>query len=343
MASIEKDLSRALLGSDTLPLTLDVASPHRYIILSDQHKGARDGADEFQHCEIAYRSALEAYRSRSFTLILLGDAEELWEQGFGPVRSAYAGMLSLEGSFPAGRYHRVWGNHDDDWSSPGTVRKKLAEFMPVDRVYEGIRFEVFDGPQRLGRLFLVHGHQGTLFSHRLRVVSRFFLRVVYRPIQRLFRVGRQTPAKDACLRAQHDRQMYEWAAKQSDLVLIAGHTHRPVWSSRTHLQKLEEELAKMTELEPEPPEAGRRIEELRQQIRERAEKSPPCGDTIKPVPCYFNTGCCKFDDGDITGIELEDGAIRLVKWSSEQPQRGSQVLEEGRLADVFAALLPTPL
>lgn len=99
----------------------------------------------------------------------------------------------------------------------------------------------------------------------------------------------------------------------------------------------------MTELEPEPPEAGRRIEELRQQIRERAEKSPPCGDTIKPVPCYFNTGCCKFDDGDITGIELEDGAIRLVKWSSEQPQRGSQVLEEGRLADVFAALLPTPL
>lgn len=339
MASIEKDLSRALTGSDTLPLTLDVSTPHRYILFSDQHKGARDGADEFQRCEPAYRAALQEYLRRSFTLILLGDVEELWEQSFKPVRSAYANILALEGSFPTGRYHRVWGNHDDDWSSPGTVRKKLAELMPVERVYEGIRFEVFDGPQQLGRLFLVHGHQGTLFSHRLRAISRFFLRVFYRPIQRLFGIGKQTPAEDVCLRAKHDRQMYEWAAGQPGLVLIAGHTHRPVWSSRTHLQKLEAELAEL-ELTPEPwpPEIVRRIAELKEEIREREEKYPPCGDTIKPLPRYFNTGCCKFEDGDITGIELEDGAIRLIKWSSDEPERGSQVLEEGRLKDVLAAL-----
>ena len=82
----------------------------------------------------------------------------------------------------------------------------------------------------------------------------------------------------------------------------------------------------------------RRIAELKEEIREREEKYPPCGDTIKPLPCYFNTGCCKFEDGDITGIELEDGAIRLIKWSSDEPERGSQVLEEGQLKDVFAAV-----
>ena len=37
--------------------------------------------------------------------------------------------------------------------------------------------------------------------------------------------------------------MYRWAAAQAKLILVAGHTHRPVWSSRTHLQMLEAELA----------------------------------------------------------------------------------------------------
>src|SRR5215211_2783982 len=32
-------------------------------------------------------------------------------------------------------------------------------------------------------------------------------------------------------------------------------------------------------------------------------------------PCFFNTGCCSFGDGDITGLELADGEIRLVRWS----------------------------
>jgi UDP-2,3-diacylglucosamine pyrophosphatase LpxH len=339
MASIKQDLSRALEGSATLPLTLDVGSPHRFIILSDQHKGARDGADEFRLCETAYRSALETYLERSFTLVLLGDAEELWEQGFAPVEAAYSEVLALEGRFPASRYYRIWGNHDDDWMSERLVRKRLLPHMPTTVVYEGLRFDVFDGPERLGTLFMVHGHQGTFFSHKLRGLSRFFLRVFYRPIQRLFRIGRQTPARDACLRAKHDRQMYEWAADQSDLVLIAGHTHRPVWSSRTHLQKLEAELAELERrLDRESPDIQHRLTELRGQVEERAARYPPCGDTIKPLPCYFNTGCCKFDDGDITGIEIEDGVMRLVKWSSEAPGRGSQVLEEGRLKDIFATL-----
>ncbi|MCR6722450.1 MAG: hypothetical protein NVV59_19645 [Chitinophagaceae bacterium] len=45
-------------------------------------------------------------------------------------------------------------------------------------------------------------------------------------------------------------------------------------------------------------------------------------------PTYFNTGCCCLPDGDMTGIEIEAGMIRLVKWTSvpEGPQR--MVLEE---------------
>jgi hypothetical protein len=34
-------------------------------------------------------------------------------------------------------------------------------------------------------------------------------------------------------------------------------------------------------------------------------------------PCYFNTGCCSFSDGDVTGIEIAEGYIRLVKWLND--------------------------
>jgi hypothetical protein len=30
--------------------------------------------------------------------------------------------------------------------------------------------------------------------------------------------------------------------------------------------------------------------------------------------------------------------MRLIKWSSEAPELGSQILEEGRLKDIFAAI-----
>jgi hypothetical protein len=45
-------------------------------------------------------------------------------------------------------------------------------------------------------------------------------------------------------------------------------------------------------------------------------------------PTYFNSGCCCFSDGDITGIEIENGSIRLIKWTSNDHQPQRCVLEE---------------
>src|SRR6185503_3784814 len=55
-------------------------------------------------------------------------------------------------------------------------------------------------------------------------------------------------------------------------------------------------------------------------------------------PCYFNTGCCSFGDGDVTGLELADGAIRLVRWLDDDQRPAVKVLAEARLADVLAAV-----
>lgn len=335
--AIARDLTRVLDDPATPRRILDVRVPHRVVLLSDQHKGAGDAADAFRQCEAAYRTALTHYRDRGFTLVLLGDVEELWEQGFDAVARRYADVLRLEGSFGADRYVRVFGNHDDEWMDAARVARRLGPFAPVSVAHEGLRFDVLGADGPLGTLLLVHGHQGTFFSHRLRRISRFFLRI-WRPLQRLFGFQVRTPSTDPCLRGDHDRAMYAWAAAQHRVILIAGHTHRPVWSSRTHLQTLEAALTALrAEAEPGSPEVAERIAALEAAIARRRATHPPCNDTPKTVPAYFNTGCCIFDDGDITGMEIEDGTLRLVKW----PAGGTTdrvVLEAESLATLFARL-----
>jgi hypothetical protein len=45
-------------------------------------------------------------------------------------------------------------------------------------------------------------------------------------------------------------------------------------------------------------------------------------------PTYFNTGCCCFSDGDITGIEIADGCISLIKWTLKEGKSQKEVLEQ---------------
>lgn len=85
----------------------------------------------------------------------------------------------------------------------------------------------------LGTLFLVHGHQGTLGSDRIAWFSRLVVRYIWRPLQRRLNIPSTSPARDWELRQRHDAAMFARAREQRPgLVLIAGHTHRPVfWNS----------------------------------------------------------------------------------------------------------------
>ena len=55
-------------------------------------------------------------------------------------------------------------------------------------------------------------------------------------------------------------------------------------------------------------------------------------------PSYFNTGCCSFSDGDVTGIEICDGWIKLVRWPDDAGNPLPKILQEARLQEVFAAV-----
>ena len=202
-----------------------------------------------------------------------------------------------------------------------------------------------------GTLFLAHGHQGTTESDRFGPVSRLFVRHVWRPLQRRTGFSATTPARDYALRAKHDRAMYEWARNQAPgVVLIAGHTHRPVFARSV----------------PDPPPT-RPIAELETALdgaRSRGDaaaaaalhaeleyartavRRPDKALAVRP-PCYFNTGCCSFPDGDITGLEIADGEIRLVRWpgnlrelspASTGIDADRRILAREKLEDIFAAV-----
>lgn len=340
MPTTQKAINRAfgsLLQKVDQKYKRPLRAADRYIIFSDLHKGARNQADDFLPCEHTYLAALDHYLAEGFTLIVLGDAEELWEEKAQNVLAAYRNVLLSEARFyEADRYVRVYGNHDDLWRYPKQVKKHLDPFFPNIQVQDGVLFEFAGEDGTTGELFLTHGHQGTLDSDALSWFTRIWL-PIYREFQIRTGLGKTTPARDACLRAEHDTKMYRWTRTQQNKILIVGHTHRPIWSSRTHLEKLLNELYALRQKNMAEPSAEieAEIAHLKAEIKRREEKYPPCTDTIKTRPSYFNTGCCRFEDGDITGIELDDGQIRLIKWTKDGAEYTRLVLEETPLSEVF--------
>ncbi len=315
----------------------------RLIIFSDQHKGQRDGADDFLGCERAYNAALAYYHASGHTLHALGDVEELWECRPKKVLGAYPRSLQLEALFHAeGRYERFWGNHDDQWRYAGSVAKLLDPIYgsPVT-VREGLKLEVMREGRRLGTLFLIHGHQGTLDSDKWGKLSRFVVRYGWRNVQRLLHIRSTTPSQDLRLRAKHDRAMFRWAAKKDGVVLITGHTHRPVFEARTHTEVIEEQLlaARRAATAPgAPPTSHQRVAMLTAELEfvRASEYQGASPDDSMSKPCYFNSGCCSFSDGDVTGIEIAEGEIRLVRWPDDENRPIPKRLATARLETVFA-------
>ena len=267
-SAVAKALTRASRAAEELPLP---AAEARIVVFSDLHKGVRDGADDFLRCEPGYCAALAWYFEKGYSLYVLGDAEELWENDPEPVLrtgTGYPEVLELEAAFHRdGRYERFFGNHDDLWSHSGAVSKHLEGFFPGLKVREALKLRLTRPGARDGLMIFLHGHQGTSDSDRWRWISRLFVRYVWRPIQRKSGYTGVTPARDYKLRAEHDRAMSAWAGSQAEQpVLITGHTHRPVFWDST----------------PDPPPAaagrrGRRRAARRPRVRSRAAARSPDG------------------------------------------------------------------
>ena len=281
----------------------------KFIILSDQHKGARDDADDFALAEKNYLAALDHYNSNNFYYINLGDSEELWENLLITVKRHNKNTFEKEKLFiNRNAFAKVFGNHDLYWDNDPLAQVNLMEiYGKAIRIYEGMVLQTRINSKPLN-IFMTHGHQGDLQSDG-NWFSKWFVSNVWGPVQAYLRINPNTPSNNDDLKTIHNEMMSEWSAKQTNTLLITGHTHQPVFQSLTHIEMLYLELDKAKKINDQ-----KNIDSLQRQIDERHLK----GDTTLNFkgyrPTYFNSGCCCFDDGDITGIEVADGCIRLIKW-----------------------------
>jgi predicted phosphodiesterase len=312
-----------------IPLDLENG---RFIVFSDMHKGKRDLADDFRLAEKNYLTALEHYFAEGYTLICLGDCEELWENQPKELMEANKATLEAEVKFlNVGRYYRMFGNHDLEWNYefPRNLYLKPV-FGDKLKICESIILQS-NYNNELYSIFLTHGHQGDKRSDG-NAFSKWIVAAIWTPIQRFLEINIDTVSDSIELVDKHNIIMYQWSATQKNLVFISGHTHKPVFASLDHVERLTIQIEKAKQL-------GEETVALNDELAKRkAEYAGKQFIKTMAVPSYFNSGCCCFFDGDITGIEIADGEIRLVKWeeSEEGPKR--KLLEHSSLGYIFDKL-----
>lgn len=311
----------------------------RFIVFSDQHKGTRDLADDFRLAEKNYLAALDYYFVNNFQFVNLGDAEELWENTPDTVMKVNKTVLEAEVKFlQQNRYYKVFGNHDLEWKYPF---QQMLYLKPVFgdglKIYEGVELQTQYNNKTFS-IFLTHGHQGDKKSDG-NPFSTWVVAAIWTPIQRFLEVSINTPATSFELTDAHNIIMYEWSATQKQLIMVSGHTHKPVFASLDHIDRLTHQLQQAKALN-DAVLVKKIEEELTSRKKEYGGKK-----IVKSMayPSYFNSGCCCFSDGDITGIEIEDGFMRLIKWETTDDNKVvRKILEESPLSYLFDQLPQDP-
>lgn len=306
----------------------------RFIIFSDHHKGTRDLADDFRLAEKNYLSALKHYYDNGYTLICLGDCEELWENEPKKLMQPNCDVFEAEQKFlDADRHYRMYGNHDLEWKYdfPRNLflkpvlgdKLKVCEGMILKMKYNGQDYSIF----------MTHGHQGDKRSDG-NAFSKWVVAALWTPIQRFLEINIDTVSDSIDLVDKHNIIMYQWSAMQKNLIFISGHTHKPVFASMDHVERLTRQIETAREAGDEQSMTSLQAE----LDKRKAEYAGKQFLKTMVVPSYFNTGCCCFFDGDITGIEIADGAIRLLKWESKDGVPQPRVLEQSPLSYIFEKL-----
>jgi predicted phosphodiesterase len=309
-------------------------SEHPIIIFSDQHKGARNGSDDFRLAEDNFLQALDYYNKNKYFYINLGDSEELWENNILTVMKHNTKVFEKEKLFAdRNAFYKIYGNHDLFWDNDPFASLYLKKMYGQKvSIYAGAVLRIKLQERNID-LFCTHGHQGDAQSDG-NAFSKWFVSYIWGPLQAFLQINTNTPATSDDRKSVHNEFMYEWSARQDDIILITGHTHQPVFNSLTHLERLylhreEAEMkgdtAAIVNIESEIPRRQREYDRINVQFR-----------NMKPT--YFNAGCCCYADGNITGIEIADGYVRLVKWSKVNGTPARIIAEEEKLEIISAKI-----
>ena len=121
-------------------LIIPFTPTQKFIIFSDQHKGAKDGSDDFANSEGNYLAALKYYNQHQYHFIALGDCEELWENSLDSIKKNNKRTFEAETSFlKRNAFTKIFGNHDLYWDNDPFAGLQLESiFGEKVPIYEGV-------------------------------------------------------------------------------------------------------------------------------------------------------------------------------------------------------------
>lgn len=199
-------------------ISIDKSS--KIVIMSDCHRGDGNLEDNFSKNEVLFNGALKQYFKNGFTYIELGDGDELWEvDDIEKIISSHKSTYKLLDNFyKDDRLVMIFGNHDFEKSKSKKLYKKYLHNL---NIYESLVLD-YEGK----KIFLLHGHQVSLLNTRFLKLTKFFVRHVWKYLER---VGINDPTSAAVNNSIQNRTHNKLVkfSKNAGVLLISGHTHKP--------------------------------------------------------------------------------------------------------------------
>jgi UDP-2,3-diacylglucosamine pyrophosphatase LpxH len=340
--AIIKRLNEFYNGTEKNIIELSQNSNTKYALFSDLHLGNGKNADSFAHNEGTMYFALNYYKENDYSLIFLGDLEDLWLFDLNIIKDRYEEKIySLIRSFKDKKVYRIFGNHDNEWNRPPDP--VLNKSVMLHRAPEAIK---------LGDdIFLFHGHQGDFLCDRVAWFSKFFARkaVPFISIARSYFNYENRSATKSQIPKNRERLYYNWA-KEKKVILICGHTHNAIFASQSYYWWLKKQIGfKEKKLEKiicsndkvKIDKLSKKIDKLKNELLDEKRKGRKyyriTAKGKRPLPCYFNTGCGLYRKG-ITNIEIEGDKIRLIKWKKNNSllikKRRKELWDEKSLSEL---------
>ncbi|MGI5848944.1 MAG: metallophosphoesterase [Christensenellales bacterium] len=210
----------------------------KIVLMSDCHRGDGSWADTFSKNQNSYLAALNYYYKQEFIYIELGDGDELWENNeISEIINAHKDIFYILSQFhKQKRLYFIYGNHDMAKKNRIYVKENMfryfdtrfKQYFPLfedTQIYEGL---VLSYVARKNGIFLIHGHQVDFFNCAMWRLSKFLVKFLWRPLE-IFGVNDPTStAKNYDKKKLVEEKLSSWVADKN-LILIAGHTHRPVF------------------------------------------------------------------------------------------------------------------
>jgi UDP-2,3-diacylglucosamine pyrophosphatase LpxH len=276
--STNKRLNKVFKSASAKEISFDDSS--KFIFFSDCHRGDNSWADDFAHNQNLFFHALNYYYDKGFTYIEIGDGDELWEnKRFAVIREAHSHIFWRMSKFhEENRLYLIWGNHD--------IRRKELKRKALKNV-EKKRYRYYN--EREGE---------------------------YEPLFKDIEVN------------EHEGLILKHSGTGNKIFLVHGHQGDLLnahlwWLSRFVVNKFWKLLQRCGIKDPTSPaknfkKRGKVEKKLIKWVKKNHQMLI-AGHTHRSIfpdegePPYFNDGSC-VHPRCITGIEIQNGEIALIKW-----------------------------